>query len=197
VVHRGPAWRDVLRRRTREAHDALDRALTGPTGRVASSEDYLRVLHTLHALHAGSEERLRRWVDGSPLAAGIAGDVELPDRAALYAGDLLALGEPVPHEPDPTGSDHPVDDAEGIALLYLLSGSSAGARVLLHGLPEDVPRAARRGLTDAAGPGSARLWQAVRGLLAAPAEEPLASRAADEADALFGRLLAHVEERAA
>ena len=82
-------------------------------------------------------------------------------------------------------------------MLYLLGGSSAGARVLLRGLPDDVPRAARRGLTDASGPESSRLWQAVLRLLTTPAREPLATRAADEADALFGWLRERAEERAA
>ena len=214
MVHRGPAWghddgpvetaapswRDALRGRTRDAHEALDRALTGPSGRLSGTGDYVRVVSTLHALHAWSEHRLRRWAAASSLAAGLPDDLVLPDRASLYAGDLLALGAEVA-DPDP-GRDRgrrsvEVDDAEGLALLYLLGGSSAGARVLLRGLPDDVPRAARRGLTDASGPESSRLWQAVLRLLATPAREPLATRAADEADALFGWLRERAEERAA
>lgn len=196
MVHRGPAWRDVLRGRTREAHEALDRALTGPTGALGTAADYARVLRTLHALHAAGEGRLRRWADASRLVAGRLDDVTLPDRAALYAGDLLALGEAPAVVPGAEEPGRPVDDAEGLALLYLMTGSAAGARILLRGLPDGVPRTARRGLSDAAGPESARLWTAVRTLLAAPAEEPLATRASEEAEALFGRLRAHAEAAA-
>jgi heme oxygenase len=214
VVHRGPAWgrddgpaagpvptwRDALRGRTREAHDALDRALTGPSGRLTGTQDYVRVLRTLHALHAWSEHRLRQWAAVSALAAGLPDDVVLPDRASLYAGDLRALGAEAAAPDAARGQGRrsdAVDEAEGLALLYLLGGSSAGARVLLRGLPADVPRAARRGLTDASGPESSRLWRAVLHLLAGPAQEPLATRAAEEADTLFAWLRERAEERAA
>jgi heme oxygenase len=190
-----PSWRDALRGPTRDAHDALDRALTGPSGKLSGAEDYVRVVRTLHALHAWSEERLRRWAEASALASGLPDDVVLPDRAVLYAGDLLALGVAEVDAPDHRSGA--VEDAEGMALLYLLGGSSAGAKVLLRGLPGDVPRSARRGLTDAGGPDAARLWRAVLVLLAAPAEEPLASRAAEEAGALFGWLRERAEDRAA
>ena len=62
------------------------------------------------------------------------------------------------------------DDARGLASLYLLAGSSKGARVLLRGLPDHVGPAARTGLTDASSRDSARLWGAVVTALGEPLE---------------------------
>ena len=158
MVHRGSAWRgsqqgaestwrDVLRGRTRDAHEALDRALAGPTGTITDVDDYVRVLRTLHVLHAWGEDRLRSWAVASPLARALPDDVVLPDRADLYEGDLRALGAVVGTHGAPAGADRSaVGEAEGVALLYLFGGSSAGARVLLRGVPPSRARAMRGGV---------------------------------------------------
>lgn len=123
---------------------------------------YVRVLHALHALHLLADRPLARWARSSPLAATLTVS-GLPDRAPLYAADLAALGEPAAG-PTPSGGDD-ISDARGLALLYLLSGSAAGARVLLRGLPSAVPVGARSGLTDAAAPASTVLWRETCSLL--------------------------------
>jgi heme oxygenase len=148
-------------------HGRLDDLLSGPDGRVPDVPAYVRVLQTLHALHVLADRPLARWAGSSPLAASLTVSA-LPDRAPLYAADLALLGE---HPTTPTSPDgmEPVHDARGLALLYLLTGSAAGARVLLRGLPPSVPSGARLGLTDAAAAPSTRLWRETSSLLSGDA----------------------------
>lgn len=156
----------VLRARTTEAHHGLDARLAGPAGRVTDEASYARLLTVLATLHARTERPLRDWVARTPWVRESLGETVLPARAEAYAADLAALGAPVPAvTPDPA-----YDDATGLAALYLLAGSSKGGRVLLHGLPDHVGPAARRGLTAAASPASARLWRGVLHTLDEPVE---------------------------
>jgi heme oxygenase len=171
-------------------HGRLDDLLGGPEGRVRDVTGYARVLQTLHALHVLADRPLARWAGDSPLAASLT-PAALPDRAPLYAADLAVLGEHPTATTSPDGMD-PVDDPRGLALLYLLTGSAAGARVLLRGLPPSVPRGARRGLTDAAAPSSTRLWRETCSLLsgdAVPAQlhEPAAAETLAVMEWLVGR----------
>jgi heme oxygenase len=154
-VESGLRW--ALRQRTHQLHAQLDDSLAGPHGQVTDLPGYVRLLRTLHALHDAADGPLARWASTSPLAVPLRGTA-LPDRAPSYAADLAALGEQLPPR---RGADEPATpgDPRGLALLYLLAGSAAGARVLLRGLPAAVPGDARRGLTDAAAPASSRLWR--------------------------------------
>lgn len=154
--------RSALRHRTRHLHTRLDDSLAGPHGQVTDLSGYVRLLRTMHALHAVADRPLARWARTSALAAPLR-VAALPDRAPSYAADLVALGEPAPAPADegPSGPS----DARGLALLYLLAGSAAGARLVLRGLPATVPDGARRGLTDAAAPASTRLWRETCALL--------------------------------
>ena len=168
--------RFALRHRTRQLHGRPDEMLGSPHGQVSGVPGYLCVVRTLHALHALADRPLARWAGSSPLASSLTAS-GLPDRAPLYAADLAALDHPV--TPPATGGADQVSDARGLALLYLLSGSAAGARVLLRGLPSTVPAGARRGLTDAAAPSSTRLWRETVSLLSGdtvplPLHEPTA-----------------------
>lgn len=154
--------RFALRQRTRHLHARLDDSLAGPHGQVTDLSAYVRLLRTMNALHAFADRPLARWARTSPLAGPLR-STAMPDRAPSYAADLAALGEPVTGPA--RGSDPAPTDAQGLALLYLLSGSAAGARLVLRGLPATVPHGARRGLTDAAAPASTRLWRQTCALL--------------------------------
>lgn len=178
--------RAALRDRTRGLHDQLDTALTGPGGRVPDLPAYVRVLRSLHALHAHADGPLRSWAQRSSLASPLDPEL-LPDRSAAYAADLTALGETLTGAPAAPGDS--VDDGRGLALLYLVAGSAAGARVLLRGLPDVVPAEARRGLTEAAGPASTRLWRATVSLLGRPPASTLGSAVVAEARAVLQRLI--------
>lgn len=188
--------RPALRVRASGLHDRLDAAMTGPDGRVHDLPTYVRVLRTLHTLHTYVDHPLAHWAATSPLAVGVPREL-VPDRAAAYSADLRTLGvesppsgqEPPAHEP----STAPVTDARGLGLLYLVAGSSIGARVILRGLPASVPAEARTGLTDAAAPSSTRLWRATQSLLARPVEPELADAVGDEVCAVFELLLQQQE----
>jgi heme oxygenase len=181
----------VLRDRTSSAHGALDSGLAGHDHRVDERDDYVRLLTVLAELHASVEGSLHRWVESTPWVREALGGATLPSRTHLYADDLASLGEQSP-------APHPVetyDDARGLACLYLLAGSSKGARVLLKGLPDDVAPGSRRGLGDAASRDSAVLWGAVVGLLGDPLEQAhpgdeveVAAAAGDHAVDVFARL---------
>ena len=185
-MHDG-SLRALLRDRTRELHHRLDSALAGPDGRVGDVAGYVRVLTVLHELHAHADAALRRWAGTSPLAGGIDATT-LPDRAEAYAADLTRLGRRPPAGRAP--QDAPVTDAQGLALLYLVAGSSAGARVLLRGLPDDVPADARSGLTDAAAPRSTTLWRGTCDVLSRPTDPLLQEATVAEAQAVLATLLA-------
>jgi heme oxygenase len=176
---------DVLRSRTRGAHQELDDALTAPAGRIADPAGYLRLLATLSALHARTDEPLRAWVGSTPWVRRTLDPTLLPRRSDLYASDLAVLGQSWRSAPA-----HPVvcDDARGLGYLYVVAGSSKGARVVLHQLPDDLAPDARRGLEDASDAG-ARLWRDCRAVLTTPLPEELVARAAEEAQQLFGVLL--------
>lgn len=180
-----PAPLAVLRARTRAAHEELDAALT--TGeRVADTAAYVRLLTTLSSLHARTDEPLRSWASSTAWVRETLDPEGLPRRAALYADDLAALGRA-----DLAGDTRtePCDDARGLGFLYVVAGSTKGARVVLRGLPDDLAPAARRGLSDAAGPAGARLWRDCRAVLTAPLPAELVERAAAEAERLFRVLI--------
>lgn len=180
-IARTPALR-ALRDRTRSAHEQLDAALTGPSGRIWDTTGYVRLLAGLSSLHARTDEPLRAWTAGSDWARGHLDPADLPRRTALYACDLAALGAAdrmaAPHS---TGCD----DGQALGFLYVVAGSTAGARLVLRGLPDDLAPHARAGLSDAAAPAGARLWRDCRLVLSVPLPEELVDRAGDEAARLF------------
>ncbi len=172
----------ALRHRTRSAHEGLDTALSGPDRRIVDPAGYLRLLTTLATLHAHTDEPLHRWAAGPGWVNDHLDPAVLPRRSELYASDLVRLGA-TPCTPQPrTG---PCDDGQALGLLYVVAGSTKGARMVLRGLPVDLAPDARAGLTDAAAPGAVRLWQGCRRVLMTPLPEELVTRAADEAERLF------------
>lgn len=187
----------LLRRRTTHAHHRLDSGLVGEDLTVRDDATYVRLLGVLSHLHARTEGPLRAWVARTPWVDDRLGGAPLPTRTALFAADLLALGADV----DPPPADHPYDDAAGIAALYLLAGSTKGARALRSRLPHHVGVGCRRGLDDACSAGSRRLWPAVHSLLTRPGTggaDPaaVAEDAAGHAMRLFAGLHALTDARA-
>jgi heme oxygenase len=182
--------RSTLRDRTRGLHARLDGALAGPEGQVADATAYLRIVRVMHALHTHADVPLARWAATSPLADKLPAAL-LPDRADAYAADLTALGA----DPERTRASQPddVDDARGLAMLYVLAGSAVGARVLLRGLPGAVRSDARQGLTDAASPAATHLWRATQAVLAQPLDAELCDATVAEACTLFELLLDETE----
>lgn len=181
--------RSALRDRTRGLHTRLDTALAGSDGRVADVAGYVRVLDVLHTMHAHADGPLSRWARTSPLACGLDPTL-VPDRAAAYAADLAVLGVEVGSVERVT---RPVGEPRGLALLYLVAGSAAGARVLLRGLPDAVPGAARRALSQAAGRSSTTFWRQTCALLARPVEPGLLDATVAEACDVLGLLIARQE----
>ncbi|QIK65604.1 biliverdin-producing heme oxygenase [Nocardioides sp. HDW12B] len=173
---------DALRRRTRAAHEGLDAALSGPGGSIVDTAGYVRLLTTLSTLHAHTDEPLHGWAARSGWVSDHLDLAVLPRRRDLYASDLARLGA----SPRPTTvRATPCDDGRALGLLYVVAGSTKGARMVLRGLPDDLAPDARAGLSDAAAPGAARLWQGCRSVLTTPLPEELVARAADEAERLF------------
>ena len=147
----------LLRRRTTDAHHRLDAGLVGPDLTVRDDATYVRLLRVLVHLHARTEAPLRSWVGRTPWVRDRVEPMALPERTRLYSDDLRGLGAPVDLPP----ADSPYDDAAGIAALYLLAGSTKGARALRSRLPDHVGAGCRLGLDDACSAGSRRLWPAV------------------------------------
>jgi heme oxygenase len=126
-----------LREATRDAHAVLD----GHVGGWFESRDgYLAYLTRMHRFHA----RLDAAVAGiGPLARP---DFGIAARADRLAADLAALGAPVPAFDRASGPALPPvgDAAAQLGVLYVLAGSTLGARVLARTV-------AALGLADGAG----------------------------------------------
>ena len=180
----------LLRQRTTHAHHRLDSGLVGADLTVRDEATYVRLLSVLVHLHARAEVPLHAWVARTAWVRERLAQVSLPERTRLYADDLRGLGAPVDLPP----SDSPYDDAAGIAALYLVAGSTKGARALRTRLPDDVGAGCRLGLDDACSASSRRLWPAVHSLLTRPGTggaspaDGLAEDAAGHAMRLFADL---------
>lgn len=162
--------REVLREAGAAPHAQLDAVFTAHLSSVAG---YIYLLQTLESFHRSSDVALSSWVAGS----GTAPDVTVPERSAALRRDLLRLGSRA--RPPLDLSDLPRDPrtgllttGAGLALLYVVAGSSIGARIVLRQLSDVVPADARAGLREGAGPAGSRLWQATLvalGSVASPA----------------------------
>ena len=185
-----PSWREVLRASSKTAHAVLDHALEPA---ASSRGDYTRLIQVLHALHAEADPLLARWVGTSPVVRHL----RAPDRERALAADLTALGAaplaPIALGDLPTIAPGLLSDPAGIALLYVVAGSSLGARVILRRLPDSIPNTAREGLTRAASAQSAALWSDLIPLLARPAPPADAASARDVCSCLFARILERLD----
>lgn len=158
-----------------------------------SGPDYLRLVQVLHALHAAADPLLTAWAKDSRTC----GHLSIPLRAPSFAHDLTALSAaPLAQL---SVSDLPrtaagrLTEPAGIGLLYVVAGSSLGARVLLRRLPRSVPLQARAGLEHGASAASVQLWAAVLTLLALPAPVEDAATGAAVCSSVFDTLLSLVQ----
>jgi heme oxygenase len=152
--------------------------------------DYARLVQLLHSLHTAADPLLVAWVKSSRACAHLS----IPLRASGFASDLAALGvAPLPALSFtclPRTAAGTLTDPAGIGLLYVVAGSSLGARVLLRNLSSSVPLQARAGLEHGASPPSVQLWAAVITLLARPAPAADAVSGASACSSVFEALLA-------
>lgn len=171
----------------------LDQTL-GPS--LRGGRDYIRLLQVLHALHAEADPLLERWVRTSQSFRHLT----IATRMPALASDLTALGMPplerIQLHDLPRTSPGLLTDPAGVALLYVIAGSSIGARVILRSLPLSVPQNARNGLTQGASTQSAALWSGLLTLLARPAPAIEAASAHASCSLVFERILSHLERGA-
>lgn len=154
-----------------------------------SGSDYVRIVQLLHALHTSADPLLVAWAKNSNTNAHL----QIPLREPHFASDLQALGAAFLPRLSlnnlPRTAAGQLTEPAGIGLLYVVAGSSLGARVLLRHLPHSVPPQARAGLEHAASPPSVQLWTAVLTLLALPAPPEQTNSAAAACSLIFDALL--------
>ena len=179
--------REVLRDAGSADHQQLDQIFAAAPQRAG---DYARLLQLLHSLHTAADPLLQAWVATSSMAP----HVVIPTRSTAFARDLALLGysprPPIalvelPHRPGGV-----VTDPAGLALLYVVAGSSIGARVVLASLGDDIDAAARLGLSEGASPTSAALWRQTLSVLSGPVDDSFAGPAAAACQLVFRSLLA-------
>ena len=121
----------VLRDATRPDHDRVDAAFSA--FRLDEPEGYARFLAAQYLAHREAE----CWLAQAEIPARL----RLTDRSPLIAADLAALdrdtpGQGVPFPQPPSGSF-----AQIAGVLYCLTGSSFGNRVLLQRINRGAPSA--------------------------------------------------------
>lgn len=179
--------REVLRDAGSAAHGQLDQIFATT---LQGTGDYARLLQLLHSLHTTADPLLQAWVAASDTAPRVV----IPTRSTALARDLSLLGYPTrpPIRLDelPRRLGGVVTDPAGLALLYVVAGSSIGARVILASLGDDIDTAARLGLSEGASLTSAGLWRQTLSVLSTPVDASLADPAAAACQLVFGSLLA-------
>ena len=182
--------RTQLRRASAVAHARLDDAFAHGHN---SPESYLGLIRCLHSFHEAADPLLIAWVERSAQAPR----VTVTDRSAAFRTDLMALGyaplAPMDLSDLTTLTESAtLDDGVGIALLYVVAGSSLGARVVLRQLPHTVPANARKGLTEASGVEALHLWQHTAKALEAAVSAEVSTVAKETCAQLFDRLARHM-----
>lgn len=167
VTRERRSLRQALQEAGAEPHAQLDAAFAVRTGSVSG---YAGLLQVLQSFHSSADPLLTAWVVGSSRAPS----VTVPDRAAALTRGLLALDIEALVPADLGGLPRDqgtglLTDGAGLGLLYVVAGSSLGARVVLRQLPVAVPAHVRAGLGGAAGPAGAQLWRTTLAALAVTA----------------------------
>jgi heme oxygenase len=158
---------------------------------LRGADGYAHLLKVLHSFHCAADPLLQAWVISSPAAP----DLVIPSRCAALGEDLAVLGSPTapPISLDALprrGPDGVLADPGGLALLYVVAGSSIGARVVLAGLSTAIPQTARRGLSEGASEASTELWRRTRAATAHPVSPDDTLAAAAACRQVFALLLA-------
>lgn len=146
-----------LREATRLTHERLEQRLD-ILERMASPEGRRHLVRRFHGLHVGAEAALAPWLIDLP---GL--EFEARRRVVRLAEDLETLGvEPETAAPAP----RPASAGEAMGMLYVLEGSSLGAKVIRK-------QAAARGLDmaglsflDPYGEHAGERWRGFLGVLA-------------------------------
>lgn len=187
-----PPLRDVLRDASRTAHSCLDATLGD---HLLGADGYPDLLRLLQAFHATADPLLEQWVRTSSTAP----QVVAPLRAGAFASDLAVLGHstgaPLALAGLSRRPDGCVTDPAGLALLYVVAGSSIGARLILRSLAGNIPHAARHGLADCASAGSIELWRRTLVVLSVPVDPSVAAQAAAACQLIFRQLLVRPRRR--
>jgi heme oxygenase len=167
-----------LRHSTRDLHDRVE-ATVGLERRVATADDYRRLLERMLGLHAPYETALARVAWGDL-------DLNLPARrkAGLIAADLVDLGASAEEiaalpalSPTPVIPDRPA----ALGVLYVLEGSTLGGKYILRDISARLDVRANRGgrFFASYGPRVGAMW---RECIAALDTIPAASPAAEEVE---------------
>lgn len=181
--------RELLREAGAAPHARLDASFAAHSGTVAG---YICLLQTLESFHCSADRALGSWVAGSPAAPA----VTIPARAEALRSDMLRLGASPGLPVDLSGLPRDsttglLTEGAGLALLYVLAGSSIGARVILRQLSDVVPADAPVGLSEGASPECARLWQTTLVALNAVAPHGVRADATYTCRLVFEILCAH------
>lgn len=163
--------RAVLRRETRELHDALD-ARIGVLD-LGSHDDYARFLQ----IQLAGRQPVENWLSSRADAP------DLPNSTATLGRDLEAIGGDAPSS---TRAFAPPHGCDAIGAAWVLAGSSLGNRAMLRDL--DRREARPRSTLFLADPAMTEAFGAMREAIERPVEHP--ERAVVAARAVFDHFLA-------
>ena len=163
--------RAVLRRETRELHDALD-ARIGALD-LGSRDAYVRFLQ----IQLAGREPVENWLSSR------ADSPNLPNMAATIERDLEAMGGDVPSS---IPAFVPPSECDAIGAAWVLAGSSLGNRAMLRDL--DRREARPRSALFLSDPAMTEAFGTIRQLIERPVEHP--ERAVVAARAVFDHFLA-------
>lgn len=166
----GIPLRHVLKKRTADLHDTLDRALGGTLTDGAGYGAFLRVQHSARA-------PIERWA-----ASHMDPALRPPPMAPLIAADLAELGVGLPPDQSFSGPDR----AGQLGMAWALGGSALGNKALLAQRRRAGQIGADRFLSDTA---TATYFRRILPLLAGAADDVEADAAVAAAQAIFATFL--------
>jgi heme oxygenase len=170
----------ALRTATRPAHQRLERGIDVKQ-RFSSLVGYREHLGRLWGFYSGLERQLAPGFFGAALP-----DYESRRKLPLLARDLIALGEDPHGLPVCPGTPACTDRAIAFGCLYVLEGSTLGARVLLPIVATELELDAAHGAVylESYGAGTTQRWAdfgaALDAWCASPARRAAATQAAIE-----------------
>lgn len=160
-----------LRAATGEAHERLERRLN-ILEQIATFPARRELVARFHGLHAGAEAVLAPWLADLPDL-----DFDGRRRSRQLAADLAALGGAAPPAcPAPP----PRSRAEALGILYVLEGSTLGAKVIRRAVVANGQDMSGLSFLDPYGAQSGARWRSFLAILAreAPSDDEPAMAAA-------------------